>query len=82
MEEKLELLFNQEVNLAYYTSTTAIPENRISNQYYHLELVSTRIPIVKKMVNKTVIHKNITLFEEPEPPEDLIFFSFIGRTER
>ena len=78
MEEKLGLLFNKEVNLAYYTSTTAIPENRISNQYYHLELVSTRIPIVKEMVNKTVIHENISILKDSEPSKDLIALALLA----
>lgn len=83
MEKKLQYLYRREVELGYYTSTTAIPEKQIFNRYYNIELVSTRIPIIKEMVNKTAIHENISIFEGAEPPEDLIALALLaGRNGR
>ncbi|WP_169578539.1 GNAT family N-acetyltransferase [Salinimicrobium terrae] len=78
MGEKLENLYDQNIELGYYTSTIKISKEKLQSRFYHLELVSTRIPIVKEMVNKTIIHPNISLYEEQEPSEDLISLALLA----
>ena len=82
-QEFFKELYLGDVHLAYYTSTKSFSAEVIDNQYYHIELVSKRVPILKEMTNKTEIHKNISFYNEPAPSEDLVSLALLaGRQGR
>lgn len=70
-ELKLESLHKKEAALIYYTSKES-KFAEFDNSFYDVKLVSTRVPIIKKMTNLTEIHPNISLYDKLPPDEKLI----------
>ncbi len=68
---KLKFLYEENADLIYYT---AKDEDlvKFENQYYDISLVSTRVPIIKKITSLTEIHPNISLYDKLSPDENLI----------
>jgi len=68
---KLKSLYEEKTELIYYTSKDS-NFAEFENPFYDISLVSTRVPIIKKMTNSTKIHPNISLYNELPPDESLI----------
>tara|TARA_R100000935_G_C2810448_1_gene154723 strand:+ start:601 stop:1311 length:711 start_codon:yes stop_codon:yes gene_type:complete len=79
---KLKFLYEKNADLIYYTSTVEKIEN-FENQYYDISLVSTRVPLIKKINKITEIHPNISLYDKLSPDENLISLAHLaGRQGR
>ncbi len=70
-DNELKKLFDEEVELAYYYSNTPIPEN-LSSIYYDYKLVDEKITLIKTLDETSVIHPNITLYDQQYPEKGLI----------
>ena len=76
-------LYKENVELVYYTSTIPASEELLTNDWYSIQLVSERVPILKEMTNKTEIHEKISSFQGSEPTEDLVTLALLaGRKGR
>ena len=68
---KLKLLYEENADLIYYTAKDEELFG-FDNPYYDISLVSTRVPLIKKINTVTEIHPNISLYDKLPPDEKLI----------
>lgn len=74
---KLKFFYEENFDLMYYTSKEENIQN-FENQYYDISLVSTRVPLIKKINNITEIHPNISLYDKLPPDENLISLAHLA----
>lgn len=76
-ELKLKSFYEDVVELIYYTAENPNFKN-FNNSFYDINLVSTRVPIIKKITNVTKIHPKISLYNELPPDKNLIALACLG----
>jgi len=67
----LKHLDNNQLQLCYYLSNKKLSKDSLVNDYYKIERILTRIPIVKRIGNWTEIHEKITSYRARTPTAEL-----------
>jgi dTDP-4-amino-4,6-dideoxy-D-galactose acyltransferase len=68
----LEIIHENNIDLAYYSSNMPLSREFDNNNYYHITLVVRRIPLIKKAQILYKIHEKIEFYKEEYPELELI----------
>jgi dTDP-4-amino-4,6-dideoxy-D-galactose acyltransferase len=68
----LKVLYNNDVDLAYYSSHQELTQDLMDNSLYQIISVVKRIPLIKTASGVYDIHQNISTYEKDYPEPELI----------
>jgi len=73
--DQLKFMYTDDIQLAYYVGKSPIDDNILSNDFFDIHLVITRVPIVKDLSAIDYNHDKIYSYSESYPDDELIKLS-------
>lgn len=71
-ERVLMEIHSKNIDLVYYSSPTLINDKLKQNGYFNLQLVDSKVPLIKKLLDDKEMHPKVSFYQGSEVNEELI----------